>query len=227
MLLLLIKSSLLLLSSEENALRRKHFLFRSHSFTKVELSMNGEYRKEWRFVPNNIHRGIDSVISALVFGLTTPYSNDIINQYDSIPQIPSVGFLRGIAMKWAARNIWPILCALAIGTVLLLCTTKIDNDGLFFSVSSADGTEQIAVFEGDDGIHYLFLPSYAQMEKVRIVLGSKESVTIGGRVMTDGMHCGDFQLNTDYLFSVPNKETYTLRFCRAANVAAVHIDTAT
>ena len=35
------KCSLLLLSSEENTLRRKHFLFRSHSLANVENSMSG------------------------------------------------------------------------------------------------------------------------------------------------------------------------------------------
>ena len=34
--------SLLLLSSDENTFRRKHFLFRNHSLTKVEKGMNGE-----------------------------------------------------------------------------------------------------------------------------------------------------------------------------------------
>ena len=45
---------LLLLSSEENTFRRKHFLFRGHSFTKDEKAMNVNWRKEWkRFVMNN------------------------------------------------------------------------------------------------------------------------------------------------------------------------------
>ncbi len=34
--------SLLLLSSDENTFRRKHFLFRNHSLTKVEKGMNEE-----------------------------------------------------------------------------------------------------------------------------------------------------------------------------------------
>ena len=135
-------------------------------------------------------------------------------------------------MKWTFKNILPILCALAMGAALLLYTTSVfrapdaEAGDLYFSVSSADGTERIALFEGDDGIRYLFLPSYAQMEQVRIALGSDVSAAIGGYAMTDGMHCGDFSLDTDYAVSIPGEETFTLRFCRSANVATVHIDTA-
>lgn len=135
-------------------------------------------------------------------------------------------------MKWTIRNILPILCALAMGAAFLLYTTSVfrapdtDAGDLCFSVSGPDGTERIALFEGDDGICYLFLPSYAQMEQVRIVLGSDESASIGGYAMTDGMHCGDFSLDTDYAVRIPGKEAFTLRFCRSANVATVHIDTA-
>ena len=39
-----------MLSSDENTSRRKHFLFRRDSLTKVELCMNGEWRKEWRIL---------------------------------------------------------------------------------------------------------------------------------------------------------------------------------
>jgi hypothetical protein len=42
-----------LLSSEENTFRRKHFLFRRHSLTKVEICMYGEWRKEWKYNPKN------------------------------------------------------------------------------------------------------------------------------------------------------------------------------
>ena len=36
-----------LLSSDENTSRRKHFLFRNHSLTRVELCMNVKWRKSW------------------------------------------------------------------------------------------------------------------------------------------------------------------------------------
>ena len=43
-----------LLSSDENTFRRKHFLFRNHSLTKVEISMNGEWRKDWQQMESRI-----------------------------------------------------------------------------------------------------------------------------------------------------------------------------
>lgn len=40
----------MILSSDENTFRRKHFLFRGHSLTYVENSMNINWRKEWRIL---------------------------------------------------------------------------------------------------------------------------------------------------------------------------------
>ena len=36
-----------MLSSDENTSQRKRFLFRNHSLARVELCMNGEWRKGW------------------------------------------------------------------------------------------------------------------------------------------------------------------------------------
>ena len=40
--------SLLCFLRKDNAFRRKHFLFRTYSLTKVESCMNGEWRKGWK-----------------------------------------------------------------------------------------------------------------------------------------------------------------------------------
>ena len=130
-------------------------------------------------------------------------------------------------MKWIGKNIWWILCTLALGAVFVLCMIRVESAPLQFSVSSADGTQQIEVFQGADGISYVFLPAYARMDQVRLVLGNDESVTIGNCVLTDGMDCGEFALETDYALKDRSGKTATLRFYRSANVATMYIDTAT
>ena len=46
-----------MLSSDENTSRRKHFLFRNPSLTKVEKRMNVKWRKGWKGVPINFCNG--------------------------------------------------------------------------------------------------------------------------------------------------------------------------
>lgn len=130
-------------------------------------------------------------------------------------------------MKWIEKNIWWILLSLVLVGVSLFGALHMKTESLRFSVASADDTQQIEVFEGTDGISYVFLPAYAQMDQVRVVLGADESITIGDSILTDGMDCGEFALETDYALKDRNGKTATIRFYRSANVATIHIDTAT
>lgn len=130
-------------------------------------------------------------------------------------------------MKWISKHIWWILCTLALGAVLLCCTINVEAEPLRFSVTSEGGTHEVTVYSQTDGIGYVFLPSYAKMEQVRIVLGEGEKVTIGDSELTNGMDCGDFALETDYALKDTRGNNITLRFCQSANLPTVYINTAT
>ena len=95
--------------------------------------------------------------------------------------------------------------ALVFMTVLLLALVF----GAFFigrfspelfcvSIMGPYGEEVIQYWDNEESQIYVFLPSYADMQDVRLDMCTQGDVTIDGRLLRDGIRCNFFSLNTPY-----------------------------
>ena len=140
-------------------------------------------------------------------------------------------------MKFVRKYLLFVICLLAL---LLLAAyasgkeqvqppqfDKEQSDLPGFRVRSANGANDkvVYLFNANDGYYYVFLPSYADLEQVTVVLSTGKEIVIGNTPLSDGMDCGGFDLETPYAFSVNGEQTSTLLFYRSENVAAMYIDT--
>lgn len=96
-----------------------------------------------------------------------------------------------------------------------------------FTIESAEDTATISLYQTENNQCYVFLPSYAKMENVRINITSHSNASIGNIEIYDGISCNNFILDEEYTFCVNNRTDMTLTFCQSANVATLYINTAT
>ncbi len=130
-------------------------------------------------------------------------------------------------MKWIKKNVLWTVCTILCAMILLLCLPTLSAKPVRFLVYSDNDTKEISVFDGTDGIKYVFLPSYAKMEQVEVVLDKGKSIAIGGKILGNGTNCESFELETDYSYRDENGNDSTIRFYRSANIPTMYIDTAT
>lgn len=115
--------------------------------------------------------------------------------------------------------------------VILLCVTQTEHElqsPVSFQVFSEDGSRIIETWENEDGMYYVFLPSYADLQQVKILLNTVNPVSIDGNRLKNGMNCADYSMDTSYdLFYSAWGEQYHRKiiFLRSANVATMYIDT--
>ena len=100
---------------------------------------------------------------------------------------------------------------------------------LSFQVGEGESSQRITLWEDADGNGYVFLPAFAELDRVQICLDTAETFNIGELQLEDGMNCASFQWNTAYelrctCWGIPRKKTIT--FLRSENVAAMFLDTA-
>lgn len=97
---------------------------------------------------------------------------------------------------------------------------------LLFSVQSEEHTETITSWRNPDGIHYVFLPGYAEMDHVYALPGTYR-VSVGGYDLKENMSCDIFSLNEEYTLEVNQNGTITeskLAFVRSGNIPTMYID---
>lgn len=87
------------------------------------------------------------------------------------------------------------------------------------------GSQEISIFDAENGNYYVFLPSYAQLEQVTVAQPSHHHFSLEEIPLTDGMNCGIFDPETPYDFTVDNQQSATLWFFQSANVATMYVDT--
>jgi len=85
--------------------------------------------------------------------------------------------------------------------------------------------QKVSIFDAENGNYYVFLPSYADMEKVTVSVGQTHFFSVDKISLSDGMDCGSFELETPYAFEIDHQQLGALWFVRSANVATMYIDT--
>jgi len=93
-------------------------------------------------------------------------------------------------------------------------------------VTSDDGQEELYCLKLE-GEYYMFLPSYAETDNIRICTNPVYDVFIDGQKLSRNGTCSDFPMNTklELYFCSFGKEGYeTVTFVQSANVATMYID---
>ena len=94
-----------------------------------------------------------------------------------------------------------------------------------FLVPAGDRKEVVFWWSEDAEHALVFLPSYAELENVSVVLKKGIDASIGEVTLFDGMDCGHFDLNTDYPMRIQDQNSLSLRFIRSGNLPAMFIHT--
>ena len=133
-------------------------------------------------------------------------------------------------MTMGKRTVY-FMSAVLLAVVLLLCAVSTHwqkTDLMSFRIPSGDGVQTISLWEKEDGNFYVFLPSYAGPDGVKIHLHTGNPVQINGITVAEEMDCSPFSLGTPYAISwCAWGKSYQreVTFLQSANVPAMYIDT--
>ena len=97
------------------------------------------------------------------------------------------------------------------------------------SIQSGSQTEQIKPWKDEQGEWYVFLPSYARLENVRIKMNTDTDVLVNGTQLFDDMSCGELDLDIPYELEytfLGRKNRMQITFLQSSEVAAMFLDTA-
>lgn len=117
-----------------------------------------------------------------------------------------------------------VLLVLVIVQSILQTQEKNPLSGISFSVAG----QSVSLWEGEDGVNYVFLPSFAELSEVQICLDTDTEIQIDGVKVENGMNCASFTLNTPYdVFCTSWGVEYCkkITFLRSGNVATMFIRT--
>lgn len=129
-------------------------------------------------------------------------------------------------MNRLLKNFAVILLTVLLTLGAAYVATKEDATAPWFQIENEHGTRKITIFDAQDTNWYVFLPSYAEMEQVHVILPRGQKFMLGDVPLTSRMSCGGFAADTPYDLSVDGEFLATLWFCQSRNVATLYIDTA-
>lgn len=143
--------------------------------------------------------------------------------------------IEAVCSSEAMRKLcWCIVLTALLAAVLLLCgsvrrseTSREDAcSAITFRIASDGAEAEVACWKQDESHCFVFLPSYAEMDQVKVSKGTHEPAALNGIRLSHGMDCGSFDLDKEYELTVGDRAPTTLRFVRSANVATLYLDTA-
>ena len=126
------------------------------------------------------------------------------------------------------RGILYCMTAILLLLVIDLCVISAESEILSFRISSGTDEQSITLWNNDAGQNYVFLPSYAKLEDVRIALHTNTPVSIDGVQLKENMVCARFAEGIPYRFSYAvwgRSKQEEIIFLRSDNVAAMYIET--
>ena len=104
-------------------------------------------------------------------------------------------------------------------------TESYGQTGIAFRIPAGDKEEIISWWSNDDGQAFVFLPSYAELKDLRVILRKGTHAMIGDMELSDGMDCGCFEPDTEYEMTVQNQSPMAVRFVRSGNLPTMFIHT--
>ena len=130
-------------------------------------------------------------------------------------------------MKYIRKHLYYIVftaLAVIIAALGLISAYSDLEVNLYFE--SEAGTEEINIYESENGYSYAFLPAFVALEDMKFNVPFTLRAYIDGNAISSGDSCKDVIINHEYQFTVNNRST-TLVFCRSSNIASFFIDTST
>ena len=127
-----------------------------------------------------------------------------------------------------------VICIFTVVLIVFLSLSVIFSKDInavtpfYAEMSFNGGTEKLNVWQNEEKDFFLFLPSYAELDDVRLKLSTENEVSIGNIKIYDGIKCNEFDLEVPYkLFfnSFGKKYIYDFTFLKSENVSAMHINT--
>ena len=131
---------------------------------------------------------------------------------------------------------WLVLLTIGMALILIFClyiqqrSVPDENpvSSLSFRVFSDETSgepQEIQCWNQDDERCYVFLPSYADLNRTEVQLKESNNYRLGGIQLTQGLNCGSFSLDTDYELTGEGFTPKILQFVQSANVATMYINT--
>lgn len=128
-------------------------------------------------------------------------------------------------MNRILKNVYVILTTLILIFGAAFVATTESKPLPQFQIQNESGQQNISIYDAQDGNYYVFLPSYANLNQVHVILPSGQSFLLDDTLLTDQMSCEALELEKPYSLSADGKELATLWFYQSRNVAAMYIDT--
>ena len=131
---------------------------------------------------------------------------------------------------------WLVLLTIGMSLVLVFClyvqhrSVPEKNPISFisfrvFSDETPDISEEILCWNQDDERCFVFLPSYADLNRTEVQLQESYNCKLGGVQLAHGLNCGSFSLDTDYELTGEGFAPKILQFVQSGSVATMYIDT--
>ena len=130
-------------------------------------------------------------------------------------------------MKGFRKNSYVIFSTLML-LLLLLCVAETEEAPAspYFQLRDDSGLQKITVFDAGDGNCYVFLPSYADLGELQVILPPDQEYCLDGIPLYDKMSCGSFELEKPYIWATDGTCLGNLWFFRSRNVATMYLETA-
>lgn len=96
-------------------------------------------------------------------------------------------------------------------------------------VTVGEREQQIRCWNQQEQDHILFLPGNAELSQIKLSTNTENQVWLGDTLLTEGISCQNFQLNTPYPLVYENRGeryTFTLTLLQASRLPAMYIDVA-
>ena len=119
--------------------------------------------------------------------------------------------------------------ALLLSVVIAGVILESQETSLFYvEIFANEQIEKIELWQSESGDYYIFLPSYAKLQQVKIHPDASTAVSIDGIYLYEGLTCDVFQPNVAYKcsYNVCGRDVQkNITFLCSENIAAMYIDT--
>jgi len=114
--------------------------------------------------------------------------------------------------------------------IMLVCIflgfRSVKTEPIHFVIETSDSVQKISVYDGGDGFHYVFLPSYAELDMLSVSLAPGVSASINNVPLTSETDFSELSLETPYAYKIKGQKDAAILFYRSQNTASVDIVTA-
>lgn len=124
--------------------------------------------------------------------------------------------------------IWILTIPLICAVIFIGAKEGTVDHPLYAQVTSRSGSEKVELWYDDHfGTVYLFLPGNVELSEVQLKTSADGGYQIGGRIVSDGMNCEGFQLDTEYRIRAEDGLPYDgkkLVFMQSGGVSSLFVD---